>query len=167
MRKWHRWVSVLVGVFILFIAVTGVLSQVGSLVNNGGFKEEVAEKGAKQTAAIGSLIAPPASAHEEDEAAAPRPVAKDVATAAAPAAAPAAFVCPEDMTCRPKRTPKPGEWNIGYLHHLHSGEEFGPAGVIISLVSGLGLIFFAISGLWMYIQMFRARAAKGMKGLFW
>lgn len=52
MRKYHRWISVLAGVFILFIAVTGVLSQVGSLVNNGGFKEEVEEKGAKQAAAI-------------------------------------------------------------------------------------------------------------------
>lgn len=155
MRKYHRWVSVLVGVFILFIAVTGVLSQVGSLVNNGGFKEEVEEKGAKQTAAIGNFIAPPASAHDESIA------------APAPVAAPAAFACPEDMTCRPKRVAKPGEWNVSYLHHLHSGEEFGPAGVIISLVSGLGLIFFAISGLWMYIQMFRARAAKGTKGLFW
>ncbi|WP_037499327.1 PepSY domain-containing protein [Sphingomonas jaspsi] len=151
MRKFHRWISVLVGVFILFIAVTGVLSQVGVLVNNGGFEKEVEEKGAKQTAAIGAAIAPPASAHEEDEA----------------IVEPKAFVCPADMTCRPKRTPKPGEWNVGYLHHLHSGEEFGPAGVIISIVSGLGLIFFAISGMWMYLQMFRARAKNGRKGLFW
>lgn len=155
MRKYHRWISVLVGVFILFIAVTGVLSQVGSLVNNGGFKEEVEEKGAKQAAAIGAAIAPPASAHDEQIA------------APMPAAEPAAFVCPADMTCRPKRVAKPGDWNVGYLHHIHSGEEFGPVGIIISMVSGLALIFFAISGLWMYLQMFRARARGGMKGLFW
>lgn len=156
MRKWHRWISVLVGVFILFIAVTGVLSQVGSLVNNGGFKEEVEEKGAKQAAAIGAAIAPPASAHDE-------PI-----VAPAPAAAQeAAFVCPADMTCRPKRVARPGDWDVSFLHHIHSGEEFGPVGVIISILSGLGLIFFAISGLWMYIQMFRNRARGGMKGLFW
>jgi hypothetical protein len=134
MRKYHRWISVFVGVFILFIAVTGVLSQVGSLVNNGGFETEASEEAAKAREA---------------------------------AATPPGFVCPDTMTCRPKRTPQPGDWNVGFLHHLHSGEEFGPVGVIVSIVSGLGLIFFAISGLYMYIQMFRARSANGRKGLFW
>ena len=28
MRKWHRWLVVFFGVFLLWIAVTGVLSQV-------------------------------------------------------------------------------------------------------------------------------------------
>ncbi|HQN53939.1 MAG TPA: PepSY-associated TM helix domain-containing protein [Novosphingobium sp.] len=28
MRKWHRWISVFFGVFLLWIAVTGTLSQV-------------------------------------------------------------------------------------------------------------------------------------------
>lgn len=134
MRKYHRWISVFVGVFILFIAVTGVLSQVGVLVNNGGFETEESKRAQE---------------------------------AAADAAIPAGFVCPETMSCRVKRTPQPGEWNVGYLHHLHSGEEFGTVGVVISILSGLGLIFFAISGLWMYIQMFRARAGNGRKGLFW
>lgn len=150
MRKIHRWLSVFVGVFILFIAVTGVLSQIGSLVNNGGFEEEAKEQGKKQTAAIGAIIATPAKAHEEDEA----PIAKPAE----------AFTCPADMTCRPKRVPKPGEWNVGYLHHLHSGEEFGPAGVVISILSGLGLIFFAFSGLYMYIQMYRGRITRSATG---
>ncbi len=159
MRTYHRWLSVLFGLFILFIAVTGVLSQIGSLVNNGGFEEETKERGARQTVAIGNAIVAPAQAHE-GEMAAPAPSA---------AATPAAFICPADMTCRPKRVAKPGEWNIGYLHHLHSGEEFGPVGVIISLLSGLALIFFAISGLYMYIQMFRRRAhrASHPRKLFW
>ena len=116
MRKWHRWLSVFFGLFMLWIAVTGVLSQVGSLVN-----ERRAE-------------------------AAPR------------AAAPAGFVCPESMNCRPKAAP--GSWNVGLLHHLHSGETFGPVGVAVSILSGFALIFFAISGLWLYIQMFRGRLVR-------
>jgi uncharacterized iron-regulated membrane protein len=145
MRKWHRWLSFLFGAFILFIAATGVLSQIGALVNNGGFEEEVARTGTRQAAAIGAAVVAPARAHEH----------------APPAAKPsAAFTCPADMTCRPKRTPKPGEWDVGFLHHLHSGEEFGPAGVLVSLASGLALIFFAFSGLWMYIYMFARRARK-------
>ncbi|MFL6735323.1 MAG: PepSY domain-containing protein [Sphingomicrobium sp.] len=122
MRRWHRWLSVIFGVFMLWIAATGVLSQVGSLVNKGGF-----------------------------EAARPAP-------GAALPGVPADFKCPETMICRAK--PAPSAWNVGLLHHLHSGEQFGPAGVIISILSGLSLLFFAFSGLWMYIQMFRARSRR-------
>ena len=155
MRKYHRWASVFFGVFLLWISVTGVLSQVGALVNNGGFeREEGPDK-----------VAPPARAgqnallHEgEDEPAAAPPVA----------AAPTAFVCPSDMTCRPKPVEKPGQWNVGFLHHIHSGEQFGPVGVVISLLSGLALVFFAFSGLWMYIRMWSNRRAKAHKpAWFW
>ena len=145
MRKWHRWLSFLFGAFILFIAATGVLSQIGSLVNNGGFEKEAVQTGTKQAAALGAAIVAPASAHEHEE----------------PAVKPsAAFKCPADMTCRPKRVAKPGDWDLGFLHHIHSGEQFGPVGVVISLASGLALLFFAFSGLWMYIYMFTRRARK-------
>ena len=136
MRKYHRWLSVLFGVFILWIAVTGVLSQVGELVNKGGM--------------------------DDDD----RPTTTATATATAPAV-PAGFVCPATMTCRPK--PAPGEWNVSFLHHLHSGEQFGPVGVILSILSGLSLIFFAISGMWMYVVMYRRRAHRHShpRRLFW
>ena len=169
MRTYHRWLSVLFGLFILFIAVTGVLSQIGSLVNNGGFEDETAERGARQASAIGQAIVPSAQAHEHDEAAV-APNAGEPAKAATPtAAATPAFACPADMNCRPKRVAKPGEWDVGFLHHIHSGEQFGPVGVIISLLSGIALIFFAFSGLYMYIQMYRRRSHRHShpKRLFW
>ena len=166
MRTYHRWLSVLFGLFILFIAITGVLSQIGSLVNNGGFEDDTKERGARQAAAIGQAIVPSAQAHEHQENAVAGEPAKP---ATATAAAIPAFACPADMNCRPKRVAKPGEWNVGFLHHIHSGEQFGPVGVIISLLSGIALIFFAFSGLWMYIQMFRRRShrASHPKRLFW
>jgi hypothetical protein len=125
MRKWHRWLSVFFGLLILFIAVTGLLSHVGSLVNDA------------------------------QRAAAPPPVV------------PAGFVCPETMTCRPK--PAPGGWNLGFLHHLHSGEEFGPVGTALAMLSGVALIFFALSGLWMYVALVRGRTRSRARGgrLFW
>lgn len=131
MRKYHRWLSVLFGVFLLWIAATGVLSQVGKLVNDGGFEE--------QRPGPAEAIGPPG------------------------------FVCPADMNCRPKLVAKPGEWDVSFLHHLHSGEQFGPAGVILSLLSGLALLFFAFSGLYMYIQMYRRRSHRHShpKRLFW
>ena len=160
-RKYHRWLSVLFGLLILWVAVTGVLSQIGSLVNNGGFERESAERGKRQIATIGEAVVPAARAHEEDE---------DAVPAAAGTKAAAPFACPATMNCRPK--PAPGGWNVGFLHHIHSGEQFGPVGTILSILSGLALIFFALSGMWMYVQMFTARGKnRGSRGeknrLFW
>lgn len=158
MRRWHRWASVFFGVFLLWISVTGVLSQVGSLVNNGGFEQEERPKAVAPAAKAGQneLL------HEGEELTGAQ--MHDAMKAAA--ASPASFVCPADMTCRPKQ-PK-AAWNVGYLHHLHSGEEFGPAGVVISLLSGLALLFFSFSGLWMYIRMWSHRRDKAHKpAWFW
>lgn len=135
MRKWHRWIAVFFGAFLLWIAATGVLSQIGALVNNGGVETEASEAAAKARAA---------------------------------AAIPPGFVCPETMICRPKPPKGSVSWNVSRLHHLHSGEQFGPAGVVISILSGLSLLFFAFSGLWMYISMWRNSKARGLKpGWFW
>lgn len=121
MRKWHRWLVVFFGVFLVWIAVTGVLSQ-----------------------AVPWFLpkAPPAAS-----------------------AAPAGFVCPETMLCRPKQA---GRSVVGFLHDLHSGESFGPVGVFVATLSGLAMVFFSVSGLWMYLQMWRNRASRGLKpGWFW
>jgi hypothetical protein len=71
------------------------------------------------------------------------------------------------MMCRPKRKPSAGGFNIGLIHHLHSGESFGPIGIFVSTLSGAALLFFAFSGLWMYIEMFRRRNKAEKQGLFW
>ena len=123
MRKWHRWLAIVFGSFLLWISATGVLSQIGSLVN----------KASLEAVAAGNA-----------------------------AAKPAGFECPETMICRPK--PKPTAWNVGLLHHLHSGETFGPVGTAISILSGLSLFVFAFSGLWMYIQMYRGRLVRSESG---
>ncbi|MEO5774959.1 MAG: PepSY-associated TM helix domain-containing protein [Sphingomicrobium sp.] len=137
-RRWHRWLALVFGAFILWIATTGVLSQIGALVNKGGFERE----GPRLPPVI-----PPAKAHE----------LPDAAPAAQPVTA-TAFKCPETMVCRPK--PAPAAWNVGLLHRIHSGEQFGPAGVIVSILSGLTLIFFAVSGMVMYVNMFSARTRR-------
>ena len=46
MRKWHRWFSVTFGVVLLWIAVTGVLSQVVPLVQGEGERPRLAVPGA-------------------------------------------------------------------------------------------------------------------------
>ena len=54
-----------------------------------------------------------------------RPRREGAAASAAPVGPPG-FTCPDSMICRPKPT-KPSGWNVGLLHHLHSGEQFGPS----------------------------------------
>ena len=129
MRKWHRWLSIVFGVFGLWITITGILSQapvLGDIVSG--------EQG--------------------------RPQAEP--------AAPAGFSCPESMTCRPKRSEKASLLNVGLIHQLHSGEKFGPLGTIVMSLTGLAMLFFAFSGLWMYIAMWRNRAARDLKpGWYW
>jgi uncharacterized iron-regulated membrane protein len=117
MRRYHRWLATIFGIFLLWISTTGVLSQVGEFVNHAASER-----------------------------------------AAAAFTPPPGFTCPETMTCRPK--PAPGNWNLGLLHHLHSGEYFGRWAQIVSLLSGLSLFFLASSGLYMYVQMWRGRMVR-------
>jgi uncharacterized iron-regulated membrane protein len=160
MRKWHRWLSVIFGVVLLWIALTGVASQIVPLVL------EARENPARLAAAV----VPPAQAHEGESHSAASPAMAESArsTPAAGAIAKPEFVCPPDYTCRPK--PKPGDARsiIGTLHHLHSGESFGPLGVVVSTLAGLALVFFSVSGLWLYVQMWRNRRARAQQpGWFW
>jgi hypothetical protein len=66
-----------------------------------------------------------------------------------------------------RSAPNPTRKLVGWLHHLHSGEEFGPVGVVISLMSGFAMIFFSVSGLWMYFQMLTRRGKASKRGFFW
>jgi len=132
MRKWHRRISIFFGAFLLWIAATGVASQIVPLLQGGEDEhEEAVEPGV-------------------DRATLPPPVP--------------GFVCPANYLCRPREQ---GRSVVGFLHHLHSGEEFGPIGVTVSILSGLALLFFSGSGLWMYVVMWRNRKANGMKTWLW
>ncbi len=128
MRKWHRWLSVFFGIFLFWIASTGLLSQAADLWPS-----------AEPTAAQQAASAPPPG-----------------------------FVCPEEWRCRPPE-PDTGFASLkGWFHHLHSGEEFGPVGVAISILSGMSLVFFSFSGVWMYVRMWLSRKDRGANARwFW
>ncbi len=123
MRKWHRWLSVFFGVFLLFIALTGLASQWAVLW----------------------------------------PIAEPSAAELAAQEPPAGFVCPEGWRCSPPRPTSGPRSLVGWFHHLHSGEEFGPIGIAISIASGLAMVFFAFSGLWLYIRMWADRRRRGAR----
>ena len=147
MRRYHRWLSVLAGLFILWIATTGSIVQFSRMTAPAEQRPAAAAPGQSVTA----------DPDRDSDASADTDRDSDGPAAATPAAtSPAAATPPAEA--RPKRSPQ--QEFIHFVTELHSGEEFGFAGQLISLVSGLALVFFAISGLWMYIQMFRGRLAK-------
>lgn len=113
--------------------------------------------------ALGAAAVVPAARAHERSAHVPAAAAR---TATAPAAA---FTCPDTMTCRARPDPdSPRAW-VSFFHHLHAGEQFGPAGTALSIASGLALLFFAFSGLWMYVEMYRRRRHRHShpRQLFW
>lgn len=97
------------------------------------------------------------------------PSAPPTAEQLAAAAPPPGFVCPEGWRCMapPPGTDNPLRPYLGLFHHLHSGSEGGIWGEIIVMLSGLALLFFSISGMWMYVKMWSARKRAQKKGLFW
>ena len=137
MRKWHRWLALWFGAFLLFIAITGVASHLAAMAARGSIFESEKQEARPMQPAMAAI---PGGTEAMPSASSPPP---------AP----------------PKANPK--RKLVGFLHHLHSGEEFGPVGVVISLLSGLAMIFFSVSGLWLYYDMYIRRAKVGREGVFW
>ena len=138
-RRYHRWLSLPFALILLWVALTGVAMQAVEIYDKGLFGEDEDAQAARPTAI--------AAAH---------PLA---ASAAAASATPA--------------PPRPPQSKAHQLHellqHLHSGEWFGPFGTIIQTLAGIAMTFFAVSGMWMYVTMYRRRGHKYHDGkkLFW
>ena len=116
-RRYHRWIATLLGIFILWTAATGVITQI-TRINTA--EERAAAAAASRATQIAP--APPLS---------------------------------------------PNRKFLKLVTDLHSGEQFGLAGQIASLVIGLMLLFLAGSGLWMYVQMYRTRGKREQERFFW
>lgn len=138
-RRYHRWLALLFGIFLVWIAATGLLSH-GAALYRDSLPQPVA-----------AALIPVAQAHEGEVA----------ASQSAPAAA---FICPETMTCRAKPDPDGAAAWVSFFHHLHAGEEFGAIGTTLSILSGFALLFFALSGLWMYLELYRGRLTRPARG---
>jgi uncharacterized iron-regulated membrane protein len=130
MRKLHRWLAPILGLFLLIIAATGLVIQATDLLDSAPAKD-------------GTRIAGPNAA-----------------------IAPSAQTPPPQLEAkRPPRSPMK-QWN-GFFKHIHSGEYFGPFGIVINIIAGIALLFFAASGMWMYWSMFRRRKNAGQNAIFW
>lgn len=61
----------------------------------------------------------------------------------------------------------------GWLIKLHTGEIIGDGGKVIGLAWGLGLVFMTLTGVWLYVKMYRTRqkgpaaTVGGWRRWFW
>lgn len=84
-------------------------------------------------------------------------------------AAAAASRVPARPSVRSPRTPGDKQrhgWDrwSHWLKRVHSGEAFGPAGVVVNILCGAALLFFAASGLSMYFSMALRRWRRRRRG---
>lgn len=63
--------------------------------------------------------------------------------------------------------PSPPPFWHAFNFDLHKLDYLGRVGHVLGVAVGLGLVFMAVSGLWVYVTMHTRRAKTGLRGLFW
>jgi len=187
LRRLHRWVSTLIGLFLLVMAGTGALLQSQFLIHGfppppglsvpgdggtggpgvplGGLRAQVGEALAIVSsryprARFQSLLVARRGALTYATLTiqgAAQPVTIDVATGNA-------------ISLPPAAPPPAGKLDLE-IHQLafeiHTGQLFDLPGEVMTLLCGLSLLFLAGSGLWLLVRMYRQRLRSGKSGLFW
>jgi len=170
MRQWHRWIGICCAVFLLVIGGTGVAIQVLDLAQAKSKPEAPAlAPGSPAPVAAGNVVATAAPSADKDadegEGEGHRHHKHhDTVAAAGDSAQPDAQAT---SAPKPKKPQSPLRQWSHWIKDLHSGVLLGPIGIFVSIVSGLALVFFAGSGMWMYWQMFTRRKAAGRASFFW
>ena len=178
-RKWHRWIALPATLFLAFAAVTGVIVACTEFFG----AEEALREATRDLVSPVALGAPFAAW-----------VTKlDAALATVGAQAPNAPVDKITMQFKGEKptitifTGKPGggedrsfvvDANSGQItavasyrdkplwHRIHSGEAFGDGGLVGAMFWGTSLAFLSVSGLMVYLSMWR-RSRTGLRKYFW
>lgn len=178
-RRWHRWIAFPAALFLLFAAVTGVITAMTEFV---GEAEALRE-------ATRDMVSPIRTDSAAD--AWQLPLAQALARAATESPG-----APIDKIQSSSRDPSPPStsssanraaakidvWvfdaNTGALlrtdtyadkpliHRIHSGEAFGDGGLVFAMMWGTTLAFLTVSGFVIYLTM-RRRNPTGLQRVFW
>ena len=181
-RQFHRWLGIGAAVLFLLVSVTGVALQYQQIFGS----EETAKEAAASIVSPLSLAKPMGLDRVALDRARTtllarygnRPVAALDWEIKAPNAA---FVFHLDGTNPRKVAVGVANGAIlsdeldgeDWLLRLHSGEIIGDGGKFLGLLWGLGLVAMTLTGVWLYIKMYRARqkgsAARstGWRRYFW
>ena len=188
LRRLHRWVSTVIGLFLLVMAGTGALLQSQFLIH--GFPPA---PGLSVPGDIGSTVDPGVplgglraqvgkvleivSSHypraRVESLLLARRGALTYATLTIEGAAQPLTIdvaTGNTISLPPAAPPPAGKLDLE-IHQLafeiHTGQLFDLPGEVMTLLCGLSLLFLAGSGLWLVVRMYRQRLRSGKAGLFW
>ena len=178
MRKWHRWISSIAGLFLLFVSATGVLLHADMMLRGATLPSEnppppKTSAAMLDSAQIGAMIAQAVS-----RARAERPdlpvdhvelsLKKGFIVSIGAAGQEQDAIKIDGQTGRvlppPPRKPKSYHY---ILQDLHAGYYFGWPGRIMSLLLGASLAVLGLTGLKLWFDLYKRRRQTGRKGLFW
>lgn len=177
MRKYHRWVSAVAAIFLLFVSVTGVILQVQRLTGEDGD----ADAGERAPSALTTAMPSPAYAAlvtrtlDAARQRAPNAAVTSVVLRGQGSAILGIVQLPGDplreivVDARSGRVVSDERKEAeSVIRRIHSGEILGEPGVILGILWGLALVVLLVTGGWVYLDMYRRRAkGSGKRGLFW
>jgi len=178
-RKWHRWIAWPATIFLLWAAATGVLVAFTEF-----FGADEALREATRDMISPVTVSSASTLWSE-------PIARAFATAAARSkGAPVDKLEVQFKGTQPTVTLFTGKPTGGedrklvfdartglllseesyadkpLLYRLHSGEAFGDGGLVVAMFWGLALLALSITGLIIYIKLWRP-GQTGMRKVFW
>lgn len=178
MRKWHRWLSVPALIFLIIVSISGLVLQVQGFLNED---EEQREQLDNQKSKI--LLSSAMNYSETLETAqkiilrkAGDIKIKKIEMEFRQEPSTVSVYTDEESPRIFQINTKTGQIISEKLDNsnkfwikLHSGELYGDFGRSTGIFSGLALLFFSISGFWIYFQMFKRRPKQGplWKRIFW
>ncbi len=177
MRKYHRWVSAVAAIFLIVVAVTGVVLQVQRLTG----ADADADAGERPPSALTTAMPSPAYAALVSR-------TLDAARQRAPNAPIASVMLRGEGNAIQGVVQLPGDplreivvdarsgrvvsderhEAESLILRIHSGEILGEPGVVLGVLWGLALVVLLLTGGWVYFDMYRRRLkGSGKRGLFW
>ncbi len=180
MRSYHRWVGVPAAIFFLFIAFTGIGLQLDLWIQGkappGTEAREARPKSPPlpDDEALRAMVTRAADGFRQRHANEPVHMVEFSFDSQKPVASfrsgSGSHIVPIRIDLATGREIPPPEprfnWH-NFLQDLHAGYRFGIVGRIISVLAGLSLIILVITGLNVYLDLFRRRRKAGKRNPFW
>lgn len=171
-RSLHRWISLPIAIFMLWIGATGVILQIQQLGGHEDGHVGAAHHAAPADVDVAAAVAKGlAAARALDPQFHTRTVQVDLGGSALHVLIGARARGGDQIDYDAgtgTATKVVQKMSLhGLIIHLHSGEAIGPVGTVIGLIAGIALVVLSVTGAVVYIDMYRRRARAGKGGLFW
>jgi uncharacterized iron-regulated membrane protein len=175
MRRYHRWFSFPLILFVLAVTITGVYLQAVEIIAEAGKPEATpAQRTAPGDPA--EITAALEQALTYTEQARPGfPIQKiELSWRGGVAQA----VVSTNQRIGPSVTVDLGSNEATYVERpprtlrtifilLHSGKYYGQGGLVLIMLAGISLMVLSVTGLWVYVDMWRRRRKANKRGFFW